>query len=89
MASICEITPGAGRVVLVVVAHADDMALFLGGTVARWCDAGWRVVLVRVTDDRWDSVALSEADTIAANARDRRSRLPDRCARRHQRGGVA
>jgi LmbE family N-acetylglucosaminyl deacetylase len=73
MASICEITPGAGRVVLVVVAHADDMALFLGGTVARWCDAGWRVVLVRVTDDRWDSVALSEADTIAANARELRA----------------
>ena len=53
---------------LVVVAHADDVALFLGGTVAAWADAGWRVVVVRVTDDRWDSIGLSEADTVAANA---------------------
>ena len=60
--------PGAGRVVLVVVAHADDVALFLGGTVAAWADAGWRVVVVRVTDDRWDSVGMTESDTIAANA---------------------
>jgi LmbE family N-acetylglucosaminyl deacetylase len=59
---------GAGRVVLIVVAHADDVALFLGGTTAAWADAGWRVVVVRVTDDRWDSVGLGEADTIAANA---------------------
>ena len=53
---------------LVVVAHADDVALFLGGTIASWADAGWRVVVVRVTDDRWDSVGMTEADTIAANA---------------------
>ena len=52
---------------LLLVAHADDVCLFLGGTVAAWADAGWRVVVVRVTDDRWDSVGLSEADTIAAN----------------------
>lgn len=60
--------PGEGRVVLVVVAHADDVALFLGGTVAAWADAGWRVVVVRVTDDRWDSVGLDEAATVEANA---------------------
>ena len=59
--------PGAGRTVLVVVAHADDVALFIGGTVAAWSDAGYRVVVVRVTDDRWDSVGLTEAETIAAN----------------------
>jgi len=58
---------GNGRVVLVVVAHADDLALFLGGTVAMWTRSGWRVVVVRVTDDRWDSTGLSESDTIAAN----------------------
>jgi LmbE family N-acetylglucosaminyl deacetylase len=49
------------------VAHADDVALFIGGTVAAWCDAGWRVVVVRVTDDRWDSVGSTESETIAAN----------------------
>ena len=56
------------RTVLVVVAHADDVALFIGGTVAAWSDAGYRVVVVRVTDDRWDSVGLSEDETITANA---------------------
>ncbi len=50
-----------------MVAHADDVALFIGGTVAVWSDAGYRVVMVRVTDDRWDSVGLTEADTIVAN----------------------
>ena len=63
-----EIAAGDGRVILLVVAHADDPALFLGGTILRWADAGWRVVCVRVTDDRWDSVGLSEAETIEANA---------------------
>lgn len=70
MAEVRTFEPGDGRVVLVVVAHADDVALFIGGTVATWVDHGWRVVVVRVTDDRWDSVGLSEAVTIAANAAD-------------------
>ena len=63
-----DIQPGQGRTILLVVAHADDPALFLGGTVLRWADAGWRVVCVRVTDDRWDSVGLSVDETIARNA---------------------
>ncbi len=62
------IAPGEGRTILLVVAHADDPALFLGGTLIRWADAGWRVVCVRVTDDRWDSCGPDEAETIAANA---------------------
>jgi len=66
-ATVRTIEPGEGRVVLLVVAHADDVALFLGGTVAMWADAGWRVVVVRVTDDRWDSVGSDEASTMAAN----------------------
>jgi LmbE family N-acetylglucosaminyl deacetylase len=69
-ATVRTIEPGDGRVVLVVVAHADDVALFIGGTVAAWADAGWRVVVVRVTDDRWDSVGSDEASTIAANRRE-------------------
>jgi LmbE family N-acetylglucosaminyl deacetylase len=67
MGNVRQLHPGHGRVVLIIIAHADDVALFLGGTVAAWADAGWRVVVVRVTDDRWDSVGLTEADTIAAN----------------------
>jgi len=66
-ATVRTIEPGEGRVVLLVVAHADDVALFLGGTVATWVDAGWRVVVVRVTDDRWDSVGSDETTTMAAN----------------------
>jgi LmbE family N-acetylglucosaminyl deacetylase len=66
-ATVRTIEPGDGRVVLVVIAHADDLALFIGGTVAAWADAGWRVVVVRVTDDRRDSVGSDEASTIAAN----------------------
>lgn len=68
MADICAIEQGDGRSVLVIVAHADDLALFIGATVARWADAGWRVVAVRVTDDRWDSVGKTEAETIRRNA---------------------
>lgn len=67
------VEPGNSRVVLVVTAHADDAALFIGGTVAAWSAAGWRVVLARVTDDRWDSVGLDEATTIERSARELRS----------------
>jgi len=67
VAEILDVAPGASRVVLLVVAHADDPALFIGGTIARLADAGWRVVCVRATDDRWDSCDLSEAETITAN----------------------
>ena len=70
-----EIQPGQGRCVLVVTAHADDAALFLGGTIARWAEADWRVVVVRVTDDRWDSVDLDEASTISANTREFREAM--------------
>jgi LmbE family N-acetylglucosaminyl deacetylase len=66
-ATVRTIEPGDGRVVLVVVAHADDVTLFLGGTVAMWADAGWRIVVLRVTDDRWDSVGSDESTTVAAN----------------------
>lgn len=67
MSAVRTIPGGNGRVVLLVVAHADDVALFLGGTVAAWSTQGWRVVVVRVTDDRWDSVGTDETTTIEAN----------------------
>ena len=67
MAETTDIVDGNGRTVLLVVAHADDPTLFLGGTVARWSDMNWRVVVVRATDDRWDSFAKDEADTIRDN----------------------
>ncbi len=69
-APLRAIEPGQDRVILVVVAHADDATLFLGGTIAAWAGAGWRVVLVRVTDDRWDSVGLDATTTVDTNTRE-------------------
>ena len=59
--------PGVGHTVLVIVAHADDAALFIGGTLRLMADRGARLVLLRVTDDRYDSVGLGVPETIAAN----------------------
>ncbi|MBX3705531.1 MAG: PIG-L family deacetylase [Pseudomonadales bacterium] len=59
--------PGKGHTVLVIVPHADDAALFCGGTLRLMADRGARVVLLRVTDDRYDSAGLDEQATIAAN----------------------
>jgi LmbE family N-acetylglucosaminyl deacetylase len=67
MAEIADLSDGRGRTVLVVVAHADDATLFLGGTVAVWAENGWRVVVVRATDDRWDSWNVDETSTIERN----------------------
>jgi LmbE family N-acetylglucosaminyl deacetylase len=60
----------SGRTVLVIVAHADDPTLFLGGTIARWADVGARVVVLRVTDDARDSVGLTAEETAARNSRE-------------------
>ena len=62
--------PGAGQTVLAIVAHADDATLFCGGALRLMADRGARVVLLRVTDDRFDSVGLDVAATIAANKRE-------------------
>jgi len=64
--------PGRGQTVLIVVAHADDAALFCGGTLRLMADRGARLVMLRVTDDRYDSVGISVADTIARNAAEMR-----------------
>ncbi len=55
------------RTVLVICPHADDAAAFCGGQVIKFAQEGWRVVMVRVTDDRTDSVGLSYEDTIRTN----------------------
>jgi LmbE family N-acetylglucosaminyl deacetylase len=62
------IPAGSGRCLLLAVAHADDPAIFAGGVLALWADAGWRIHALRVTDDRWDSVDLDEAETVRRNA---------------------
>lgn len=53
---------------MVISPHADDVAAFCGGTIARMADEGWRVVVVRVTNDSRDSVGLTVEETIRRNA---------------------
>ena len=55
------------RTVMVMCPHADDAAAFCGGTVAKFADAGWRVLIVRVTDDTKDSVGSSLEATKRSN----------------------
>lgn len=57
----------AGRPVLVVVAHGDDPALFVGGTIRLLADAGCNVQILRFTDDATDSHGLDAEQTIARN----------------------
>lgn len=63
-----DLAYGSGRVLLVIVAHADDPAIFAGGVLRLFVQAGWLVHALRVTDDRWDSVGWDEDETIARNA---------------------
>lgn len=58
----------AGRPVLVVVAHGDDPALFIGGTIRLLANAGCRVHMLRFTDDATDSDGLDPKETAARNA---------------------
>lgn len=52
---------------MVISPHADDAAAFCGATLAKFADQGWNIILVRVTDDRKDSVGLTVEETIARN----------------------
>lgn len=47
------------KTALVISPHAEDAAAFCGGTLAKLTRQGWKVILVRVTDDRKDSVELT------------------------------
>jgi LmbE family N-acetylglucosaminyl deacetylase len=62
-----DIAEGRGRTLLLIVAHADDPAFFIGGVLPLWAGSGWRIVCLRFTDDSKDSVGLSETDTVARN----------------------
>lgn len=56
------------KVAMAVFPHADDVAGMCGGTLMKFIDEGWRVVLVRVTNDDKDSMDLpSKAETELAN----------------------
>jgi len=48
---------------LIFSPHADDAAAFCGATIAKLASQGWKMVLVRVTNDARDSVGLSIPET--------------------------
>ncbi len=52
---------------MVISPHADDAAAFCGATLAKFAHQGWCIILVRVTDDRKDSLSLSIEETIQRN----------------------
>ena len=58
------------KTAMVISPHADDAAAFCGATLAKFAEDGWKVILVRVTDDRKDSVGLSIDDTIEKNTQE-------------------
>ena len=64
------IARAAGRPVLVIVAHGDDPALFIGGTIRLLADAGCDVHILRFTDDATDSHGLDAAETVQRNHRE-------------------
>jgi LmbE family N-acetylglucosaminyl deacetylase len=55
------------KTAMIISPHADDAAAFCGGTVAKFAEQGWNIILVRVSDDRKDSVGLTVDETIARN----------------------
>jgi LmbE family N-acetylglucosaminyl deacetylase len=46
---------------MVISPHAGDAAAFCGGMISKPADQGWKVILVRVTDDCRDSVGRRSA----------------------------
>lgn len=57
---------------LAICPHADDAAVFFGGTLMQFAAEGWRTIIVRVTDDAKDSVGLTREETIKRNAEELR-----------------
>jgi LmbE family N-acetylglucosaminyl deacetylase len=56
------------RTFMVIIAHADDAAGMCGGTLIKLAAEGWRVIVVRVTNDDKDSHALpNKTETERAN----------------------
>lgn len=67
MAKAFKVPKTSNKVCLAVFAHADDLTLFAGGLVLQLAKADWQIHSVRVSDDRYDSWGLTEAETIAKN----------------------
>jgi len=55
------------RTAIAISPHADDATAFCGATLAKLVDQGWRVIVVRVTDDCKDSLGLTLKETKRIN----------------------
>ncbi len=53
--------------ILVFSPHADDAAIFIGGTLAKLSRDGWKIYIARVTNDDFDSKGLDQKTTIEKN----------------------
>src|SRR6187399_803280 len=61
-------TPHAGKVLLAVQAHSDDIPLMAAGTVAKLVKEGYTGYLVRATnDDMGDAPGLGTPGTVGEN----------------------
>lgn len=61
--------PHAGRVLLALQAHSDDIPLSAAGTVAKLIEEGYTGYLVRATnDDMGDAIGLGTPGTVGENA---------------------
>lgn len=56
--------PGEGRVFAAVFPHADDLAIFAGGTALKLLHEGYTGYLIKTTNDDKDSYDLSAAETV-------------------------
>ncbi len=61
--------PHAGKVLVAIQPHADDIPLFAAGTVAKLLNEGYTGYLIRVTNDDMAGPGTF-ADTVLANERD-------------------
>jgi len=69
-----KIMPVSDKVILLLVAHADDTEFFAGGTIARFAGEGWEIFEVIATDNQRGSfdvpsrqlIRQSEAEALAA-----------------------
>ena len=63
------------RTALVFSPHADDVAAFCGGTIAKLAAEGWQIVVARITDDAKDSVGLTVEETVRVNTEEFRAAM--------------
>ena len=62
--------PHTGKVLAAIQAHADDIPLFCGGTVAKLVEEGYTGYLIQTTNDEKCGPTSSIGETVLSNERD-------------------